>query len=77
MNRNKQTPAGHKMQGPEDGVWEKTATKPSPEVPFDSVVTPTRSYEPRPPQGFRTVEHDRKGLSRRRETAFCRRTARE
>ena len=54
IDRNKQTPASHKIQGPGDGVWEKTATKPSPGIPFDSVVTPTRPYEPRPPQGFRT-----------------------
>ena len=54
MDRNKQTPASHKIQGPGNGVWEKTATKPSPEIPFDSVVTPTQPYETRPPQGFRT-----------------------
>jgi len=53
-DRNKQTPARHKIQGPEDGVWEKAETKPSPGIPFDSVVTPTLPYEPRPPQGFRT-----------------------
>jgi hypothetical protein len=54
IDRKKQTPARHKIQGPGDGVWEKTATKPSPEIPFDSVVTPTPAYEPRSPQGFRT-----------------------
>jgi len=54
MDRNKQSQARHKIQGPEDGVWEKAATKPSPAIPFDSVVTPTRPYEPRPPRGFRT-----------------------
>jgi hypothetical protein len=54
MDRNKQTPASHKIQGPGDGVWEQTATKPSPEIPFDSVVALTRPYELRPPQGFRT-----------------------
>jgi hypothetical protein len=54
IDRNKQAPAGHKIQGPGDGVWEKTAAKPSPEIPFDSVVTPTQLYEPRPPQGFKT-----------------------
>src|ERR1700674_974670 len=52
-DRNKQTPASHKIQSLGDGVWEKTATKPSAGIPFDSVVTPTRPYEPRPPQGFR------------------------
>jgi len=50
----RQTPARHKIQGTEDGVWVKTATKPSPEIPFDSVVTLARPYEPRPPQGSRT-----------------------
>jgi hypothetical protein len=54
MDRKKQTPASHKIQGPGDGVWVKTATKPSAGIPFDSVVTPTRPYEPRPPQGLRT-----------------------
>lgn len=54
MDRNKQTPARHKIQGPEDGVWEKAAAKPSPEIPFDSVVTPTRPYEPGRLPGFRT-----------------------
>jgi hypothetical protein len=53
-DRNKQTPASHKIQGLGDGVWVKTATKPSPGIPFYSAVTPTRPYEPRPPQGFRT-----------------------
>jgi len=52
--RNKQTLARHKIQGPEDGVWKKAATKPSPEIPFDSVVTPPQLYEPGRPQGFRT-----------------------
>ena len=54
MDRNKPTPASHNIQGLGDGVWVKSATKPSPEIPFDSVVTPTRPNEPRPPQGFRT-----------------------
>jgi hypothetical protein len=54
MDRNKHTPASHKIQGPGDGVWEKTATKPSPGIPFDSAATPTRPYEPRPSQGFGT-----------------------
>jgi hypothetical protein len=54
MDRNKPTPPSHKIQGPGDGVWVKSATKPSPEIPFDSVVTPTRPNEPRPAQGFRT-----------------------
>jgi hypothetical protein len=53
MDRNKQTPASHKIQGPGDGVWEATATKPSPGIPFDSVVTPTRPYELRSPQDLR------------------------
>lgn len=54
MDRNKPTLTSHKIQGPGDGVWVKSATKPSPEIPFDSVVTPMRAYESRPPQGFRT-----------------------
>ncbi len=54
MDRNKQTPARHKIQGPEDGVWEKAAAKPSPAIPFDSVVTPTRPYEPRTTQSLIT-----------------------
>jgi hypothetical protein len=54
MDRNKPTPASHKLQGLGDGVWVKSATKPSPEVPFDSEVTPTRPNEPRPSQGFST-----------------------
>jgi hypothetical protein len=49
-DRNKRTPASHKIQGPGDGVWVTTATKPSPEIPFDSAATPA----PRPSQGFRT-----------------------
>ena len=44
MNQNKQTATGHKIQGLGDGVWEKTATKPSPEIPFDSVAMSTRHY---------------------------------
>src|SRR5271156_2947760 len=54
IDRKKQTSASHKIQGPGDGIWEKAATKPSPEIPFDSVVTPARPYEPRSPHGFRT-----------------------
>jgi hypothetical protein len=54
MDANKPRPASHNIQGPGDGVWEKTAAKPSPAIPFGSVVTPTRPYQPRPPQGFRT-----------------------
>jgi NlpC/P60 family len=50
LDANKPTRASHKMQGPEDGVWVKSAAKPSPEIPFDSAVTPTRTNEP---QGFR------------------------
>jgi len=54
IDRDKQTQARHKIQGPEDGVWEKAATKPSPAIPFDSVVTPTRPYEPRTAQSLIT-----------------------
>jgi hypothetical protein len=42
MYQNIWTPTIHKMQGPGDGVWVKTATKPSPEIPFDSVAMATR-----------------------------------
>jgi hypothetical protein len=42
MNQNKQTGTGHKIQGPGDGVWEKTATKLSPEIPFDSAAIAAR-----------------------------------
>jgi hypothetical protein len=52
VDRNKQTPASHKIQSLEEGVWEKKATKPSAGIPFDSVVTPTQPHEPQPPQGF-------------------------
>ena len=44
MNQNKQTATGHKIQGLGDGVWEKTATKPSPYIPFDSVTMAARHY---------------------------------
>jgi hypothetical protein len=50
VDGNKPMRSNHKIQGPEDGVWVKSATKPSPEIPFDSAVTPTRANEP---QGFR------------------------
>jgi NlpC/P60 family len=52
VDRNKQTPASHKIQSLEEGVWENRATKPSAGIPFASVVTPTRPHEPQPPQGF-------------------------
>jgi hypothetical protein len=44
MYQNKWTPTNHKIQGPQDGIWVKTATKPSPEIPFDSVAMATRHY---------------------------------
>jgi hypothetical protein len=37
--QNKWTPTSHKIQTLTDGVWEKTATKPSACIPFDSVAT--------------------------------------
>ena len=61
MHENKPKPASHKIQGPGDGVWVKTATKPSPGIPFDSIVTPTRPYKPPPAQGFRTSNIAAKG----------------
>jgi hypothetical protein len=48
MEPNKQTPANHKIQSLADGVWEKTVTKPSAGIPFDSVAATTQPYEPRP-----------------------------
>jgi hypothetical protein len=53
MDRSKQTPASHNIQSLEDVVREQTATKPSAGIPFDSGITPTRPYEPRPLPGFR------------------------
>jgi hypothetical protein len=44
MDRNKRTPTSHKIQSLADGVWEKTATKPSPYIPFDSVTMAVRHY---------------------------------
>ena len=61
IDENKPKPASHKVQGPGDGVWVKTATKPSPEIPFDSVLPPARSHEPRPAQGFGTSNIAAKG----------------
>jgi hypothetical protein len=52
---NKLKPTSHKIQGPEDGLWVKTATKPSPEIPFDSALPPALPHEPRPAQGFRAA----------------------
>jgi hypothetical protein len=49
MDGNKSTK--HKIQGVGDGVWEKTASKPSAGIPFGSEDKPTRQ-EARPPQGF-------------------------
>src|SRR5580693_4459917 len=44
MDRNTRTPTNHKIQSLADGVWEKTATKPSPYIPFDSVTMAARYY---------------------------------
>ena len=44
MDRNTRTPTSHKIQSLADGVWEKTATKPSPYIPFDSVTMAARHY---------------------------------
>jgi hypothetical protein len=52
MDRNKRTPTSHKIQSLADGVWEKTATKPSAGKPLDSVTMATRNYVPRPPPGY-------------------------
>jgi hypothetical protein len=42
MDRNKRTPTSHKIQSLADGVWEKTATKPSAYIPFNSVPMAAR-----------------------------------
>ena len=44
MDRNKRTSTSHKIQSLADGVWEKTATKPSAYIPFDSVAMAARQY---------------------------------
>ena len=71
----KQIPVSHKIQGPGDGVWEKTATKPSPEIPFDSAVTPTRRDEPLTPQSLRTSNIAAKAVPAGAKNAFWGRTA--
>jgi hypothetical protein len=43
-DRNRRTPTSHKIQNLADGVWEKTATKPSPYIPFDSVTMAAQHY---------------------------------
>ncbi len=48
MDQNKERPTRHKIQSPGDGVWEKTATKPSAGIPFGSAGTP---YLPGPQRG--------------------------
>jgi hypothetical protein len=48
-NRNQVTPARHKVQNLEDGVWETPASKPSAGIPFDSVV-PSAEPKARAPQ---------------------------
>ncbi len=52
---NKPAITRHKIQGPGDGVWEKTVTKPSAGIPFDSVAALMPPSEPRPSQSFRTL----------------------
>ena len=49
VNRNQVTPARHKVQNPEDGVWETPANKPSAGIPFDSVA-PLPEPKARAPQ---------------------------
>jgi len=58
MYQNAWTPTIHKIQGPGDGVWVKTATKPSPEIPFDSLAMAPR--------------HSARGISSTRPTAGTR-----
>ena len=45
-DQGKPKPTVHKIQSAEDGVWEKTATKPSAGIPFASETTPTQPSEP-------------------------------
>jgi len=54
MDRNKRTLSDHKIESLAGGR-ENAATKPSPEIPFDSLATDTRHYVPRPPPGFRSL----------------------
>ena len=44
MDRNKRTPLSRRIQSMADGAWEKTATKPSPYIPFDSVTMAAQHY---------------------------------
>ena len=46
------TATRHKIQSDGDGVWEKPTTKPSAEIPFNSVAMQTQQSSP-PPQGPR------------------------
>lgn len=55
IDPNKPATTRHKIQGPGDGVWETTATKPSAGIPFDTVATLTPPSEPRSSQSFRTL----------------------
>jgi hypothetical protein len=54
MDPNKPPTTRHKIQGPGDGVWETTATKPSAGIPFDPVAALTPPSEPRPSLGLKT-----------------------
>jgi NlpC/P60 family len=40
---NEGKPARHKVQNPEDGIWEKPESKPSAGIPFDSVAPSTQA----------------------------------
>lgn len=42
VERNQRVPARRRVQNPEDGVWEKPASKPSAGIPFDSAEPLTR-----------------------------------
>jgi hypothetical protein len=53
MDPNKPATTRHKIQGPGDGVWETTATKPSAGIPFDSGAAFTPPSELRPSQGLK------------------------
>jgi hypothetical protein len=52
VDQDKPRPTTHKLQSPEDGVWEKTATKPSAGIPFASEAAATPPPTTRRSQGL-------------------------
>jgi NlpC/P60 family protein len=55
IDPNRPATTRRKIQGPGDGVWETTATKPSAGIPFDPVAALPPPPEPRPSQSLRTL----------------------